>query len=147
MTPVHSVPFWEQRPTLIFALFAGLLGFAVAAFAPQIFHDGDTWWHLAAGGWMLDHQAVLRREHVRESEVDKVVIDECFRPGDLVQALVASLGDARSLFLSTVRAEHGVVWARAEATGNVMRAVSAGELEDAATGARERRKVAVLPPA
>ena len=62
MTPVHSVPFWEQRPTLIFALFAGLLGFAVAAFAPQIFHDGDTWWHLAAGGWMLDHQAVLRRD-------------------------------------------------------------------------------------
>jgi hypothetical protein len=53
---------WEQRPTVIFALFAGLLGFAVAAFAPQIFHDGDSWWHLAAGGWMLDHHAVLKRD-------------------------------------------------------------------------------------
>jgi hypothetical protein len=51
---------WER--TLIFALFAGLLGFAVAAFAPQIFHDGDSWWHLAAGGWMLDHHAVLKRD-------------------------------------------------------------------------------------
>ena len=51
-----------QRPALIFALFAGLLGFAVAGFAPQIFHDGDTWWHLAAGGWMLDHRAVPTRD-------------------------------------------------------------------------------------
>jgi hypothetical protein len=51
---------WER--TLIFALFAGLLGFAVAAFAPQIFHDGDSWWHLAAGGWMLDHHAILKRD-------------------------------------------------------------------------------------
>jgi len=46
----------------IFALFAGLIGFAAAGFAPQIFHDGDSWWHLAAGGWMLDHQAVLKRD-------------------------------------------------------------------------------------
>jgi hypothetical protein len=53
---------WVQRPALIFALFAGFLGFAVAAFMPQIFHDGDTWWHLAAGGWMLDHRAVLARD-------------------------------------------------------------------------------------
>ena len=56
MTPL------AQRPVLVFALFAGLLGFAVAAFAPQIFHDGDSWWHLAAGGWMLDHHAVLKRD-------------------------------------------------------------------------------------
>jgi hypothetical protein len=51
-----------DRPALIFALYAGLAGFAVAAFAPQIFHDGDTWWHLAAGGWMLDHRTVLTRD-------------------------------------------------------------------------------------
>ncbi len=56
MTPL------AQRPVLVFALFAGLLGFAVAAFAPQNFHDGDSWWHLAAGGWMLDHHAVLKRD-------------------------------------------------------------------------------------
>jgi exosome complex component CSL4 len=88
-------------------------------------------------------QALLRREHVRDFEVDKVVVDACFRPGDLVQALVASLGDARSLFLSTVRAEHGVVWARSEA-GNVMRRASDSEFEDPVTLARERRKVAII---
>ena len=49
-------------PAQIFALFAGLIGFAAAAFAPQIFHDGDSWWHLAAGQWMLDHGAVLKRD-------------------------------------------------------------------------------------
>jgi hypothetical protein len=51
-----------QRPDFIFALFAGLLGFAVAAFAPQLFHDGDTWWHIAAGGWMMEHRTVLKRD-------------------------------------------------------------------------------------
>ncbi len=48
-----------QRPAFIFALLAGVLGFAAAGFAPQIFNDGDTWWHLAAGDWMLDHHQVL----------------------------------------------------------------------------------------
>ena len=91
-------------------------------------------------------QALLRREHVRESEVDKVVVDACFRPGDLVQALVASLGDARSLFLSTVRPEHGVVWARSEAD-NVMVRASETEFLDQVTGARERRKVALIAAA
>ncbi len=51
-----------QRPALVFALFAGLFGFAVAAFAPQIFHDGDTYWHLTAGAWMLKHHAVLNAD-------------------------------------------------------------------------------------
>lgn len=45
-----------------FALIAGLVGFAAAAFAPQLFNDGDSWWHLAAGGWMLDHRAVLKSD-------------------------------------------------------------------------------------
>lgn len=51
-----------SSPARIFALLAGLAGFAAAAFAPQIFHDGDSWWHLAAGRWMLDHGAVLKRD-------------------------------------------------------------------------------------
>ncbi|HEY2836539.1 MAG TPA: hypothetical protein VGI89_08215 [Rhizomicrobium sp.] len=45
-----------------FAAIAALCGFALAAFAPQIFNDGDTWWHLAAGNWMLAHQAVPTRD-------------------------------------------------------------------------------------
>jgi hypothetical protein len=36
-----------------------LLAFAALAFAPQILNDGDTFWHIRAGEWMLDHRAVL----------------------------------------------------------------------------------------
>ncbi len=41
-----------------FAAAAFLAGFGLAAFAPQLFNDGDTWWHLAAGNWILAHHQV-----------------------------------------------------------------------------------------
>jgi hypothetical protein len=47
-----------REPSALIAAVALLLAFAVAAFAPQIFNDGDTWWHLAAGRWILTHRAV-----------------------------------------------------------------------------------------
>lgn len=34
---------------------AGVLVYAVVLFAPQVLNDGDTFWHLAAGQWMLQH--------------------------------------------------------------------------------------------
>jgi len=34
---------------------AALMLFAVALFDQRLLNDGDTYWHLAAGGWMLDH--------------------------------------------------------------------------------------------
>jgi hypothetical protein len=52
----------EPSAPVSFAAIAFLAGFAVAAFAPQIFHDGDTWWHLAAGDWMLTHRVVPTRD-------------------------------------------------------------------------------------
>ena len=52
-----------REPTATnFAAIAALLGFAAATFAPQIFHDADTWWHLAAGKWILAHQTVPARD-------------------------------------------------------------------------------------
>ncbi|TAJ70489.1 MAG: hypothetical protein EPO51_18355 [Phenylobacterium sp.] len=33
--------------------------FAVVLFAPPVLLDGDTYWHLAAGDWMIDHRRVL----------------------------------------------------------------------------------------
>jgi hypothetical protein len=48
--------------SLPFALFAGLAAFALAAFAPGILNDGDTYWHIRAGEWMLAHHAVLRAD-------------------------------------------------------------------------------------
>jgi hypothetical protein len=47
---------------LPFALLAGLVAFAVAAFAPAVLNDGDTYWHIRAGEWMIAHGAVLRAD-------------------------------------------------------------------------------------
>jgi hypothetical protein len=49
-------------PALVFALFAGLAAFALAAFSPGLLNDGDTYWHIRAGEWMLAHGAVLRSD-------------------------------------------------------------------------------------
>jgi exosome complex component CSL4 len=87
---------------------------------------------------------MLRKEHVRASEIDAVRMDECYRPGDLVAAACASLGagGSNAYLLSTTDVSHGVVYARSEATGNVLRAASFEAMEDPVTGAREKRKVA-----
>ena len=47
---------------MTFALFAGLAAFALAAFSPGLLNDGDTYWHIRAGEWMLAHHAVLRAD-------------------------------------------------------------------------------------
>ena len=44
----------------LIVLGAALAAFAVVLFAPAVLNDGDTYWHIAAGRWMLDNQAVLR---------------------------------------------------------------------------------------
>src|SRR5260221_11135777 len=49
-------------PALVFALFAGLGAFALAAFSPGLLNDGDTYWHIRAGEWMLTHGAVLHSD-------------------------------------------------------------------------------------
>ena len=50
-------PFAQAAPWL-----AGLLGYAVVLLAPQVLNDGDSYWHVAAGGWMLDHARILRSD-------------------------------------------------------------------------------------
>jgi hypothetical protein len=49
-------------PAMIFALFVGLAAFAVAAFAPGLLNDSDTYWHIRAGEWMLAHHQLLRAD-------------------------------------------------------------------------------------
>lgn len=82
-----------------------------------------------------------RLQDVRATEVDRVVMYDCFRPGDVVRAEVVSLGDARSYHLSTARNELGVVHATSMA-GNVMVPASWQEMRDPETQRVERRKVA-----
>lgn len=84
---------------------------------------------------------LIRIQDVRFGERDKVEIYKSFRPGDIVQAKVISLGDARSYFLSTAENELGVVFAKSEA-GAPLIPVSWCEMQCEKTGAKEPRKVA-----
>lgn len=85
--------------------------------------------------------AVLRREDVRLTEKDKIIMNESFRVGDIVRATVISLGDERSYYISTGGNEFGVVIAKSE-EGNAMVPASWKEMRDAVTGKVELRKVA-----
>ncbi|KAL1590007.1 hypothetical protein WHR41_01354 [Cladosporium halotolerans] len=85
--------------------------------------------------------ALIRQQDIRATEIDKVKVAESFRVGDVVRAVVISLGDERSYFCSTAKNELGVVMAVSEA-GNQMVPVSWREFLDERTGVREVRKVA-----
>jgi hypothetical protein len=47
---------------LSFALLVALAAFALAAFSPGLLNDGDSYWHISAGQWMIAHGAVLRAD-------------------------------------------------------------------------------------
>lgn len=87
------------------------------------------------------YPGIIRREDVRATEKEKVITSEGFRVGDLVRAVVISLGDQANYYLSTARNEFGVLMARSE-DGNPMVPVSWKEFRDEVTGRREERKVA-----
>ena len=94
----------------------------------------------------VDFKGAIRLQDVRATEIDSVVLYDCFRPGDVVVAEVLSLGDARSYHLSTARNELGVVHARAVGGGPMLPA-SWTTMVDPTTGAVEKRKVAKAAPA
>jgi hypothetical protein len=47
------------REALVTAAFAALGICGLTVFSPAIFNDGDTFWHIRAGEWMLAHHMVL----------------------------------------------------------------------------------------
>lgn len=85
--------------------------------------------------------ALIRQQDIRATEIDKVKVAESFRTGDVVRAVVISLGDERSYYCSTAKNEFGVVMAWAEG-GQQMVPVSWREFVDMESGVRETRKVA-----
>lgn len=89
-------------------------------------------------------KGTIRQQDVRQTEVDKVEIYRCFRPGDIVVAEVISLGDRHSYFLSTAKNELGVVHAEGPA-GVPMLPISWQEMQCPKTKTREFRKVAKQP--
>jgi len=84
---------------------------------------------------------MLRREDIRLTEKDKIVMNDSFRVGDIVRATVISLGDEKNYYISTGGNEFGVVIAMSE-EGNAMVPASWKEMKDAVTGKVELRKVA-----
>lgn len=99
---------------------------------------------MCVGTRALDQEfkGVIRQQDVRATEIDKVVMYDCFRPGDIVRAEVCSLGDARSYYLTTAKNELGVVYAKSAAAGAPMVPVSWLEMQCPDTQAVEKRKVA-----
>ncbi|KAL9043798.1 MAG: hypothetical protein Q9214_003025 [Letrouitia sp. 1 TL-2023] len=86
-------------------------------------------------------QGVIRREDVRATEKEKVVVGEGFRVGDIVRGIVISLGDQHNYYLSTAKNEYGVIIAKS-AVGNTMVPISWKEFKDPVTGSTETRKAA-----
>ncbi|KAE9448016.1 hypothetical protein C3L33_20086, partial [Rhododendron williamsianum] len=88
----------------------------------------------------------IRQQDVRATEIDKVDMHSSFRPGDIVRALVLSLGDARAYYLSTAKNELGVVSAESTAgkfpSSAAMVPISWTEMQCPLTGQIEQRKVA-----
>lgn len=84
---------------------------------------------------------LIRQQDIRATEIDKVKVQESFKVGDIVRAVVISLGDERSYYLSTAKNEFGVIMATSE-MGNPMYPLSWQEFQDPQEGTRERRKVA-----
>lgn len=85
----------------------------------------------------------IRKENVRSFEIDKVEMHNSFRQGDIVRAMVASLGTARSYDLTTAETHLGVVSARSEANA-VLAPLNFEEMRCAETGTVEKRKVAKI---
>ena len=108
-----------------------LLGYDKIDLVPEAFSSNDEY----------QFQALLRREDVRQSEKDKVVMNEMFRTGDIIRGTVISIGDERTYYINTIGNDFGVVIARSE-SGNAMIASSWKEMQDVVTGQRELRKVA-----
>lgn len=88
-----------------------------------------------------EFQGLIRQQDIRATEKDKVKVGESFRPGDVVRAVVVSLGDQGGYYLSTAGNRYGVVMAWGEG-GGLCSPISWKEVVDPVTGAKEPRKVA-----
>ena len=89
-------------------------------------------------------KGVIRKENARATDIDSVIINDMFRPGDIVKATVFSEGDAKYFFLSTADADLGVQYARSKSSGELMQAIDQQSMEDPITKEIEYRKVAII---
>jgi hypothetical protein len=61
MAPVHRLAhvLGTLSPA---ALFSTILAMSLVLWQGTVFNDPDTFWHIAAGAWMIDHREVLRSD-------------------------------------------------------------------------------------
>lgn len=91
------------------------------------------------------YRGIIRTQDVRSTERDKVKIVDCFKPGDLVKAVVLSLGDGSNYYLTTARNDLGVVFAKSEGgAGDLMTPIDWETMVCEKTGIVEKRKCANL---
>ena len=100
----------------------------------DIISNGDTELRTHAKG-------IIRREDVKNNEIDKIVMHECFHPCDLVRVVVISLGDSKHYYLSTADNNLGVIYSKSE-NNNLLIPINDKEMKDSITGQIEYRKVA-----
>lgn len=86
--------------------------------------------------------AVIRIQDIRASERDKIKLIEQFSPGDMVRASVLSVGDESRYYLSTVRNDLGVVFAKDPVSHNQLVPLDWQTMVDPASGTTYARKCA-----
>lgn len=88
-------------------------------------------------------RGIIRSQDIRATDRDKVVMIDCFKPGDVVRAQVLSLGDGNNYYLTTARNDLGVVFAKADnGAGGLMYATDWQTMTSPASGVTEKRKCA-----
>ncbi|KAK9456407.1 hypothetical protein V1511DRAFT_497463 [Dipodascopsis uninucleata] len=89
-----------------------------------------------------EYGGIIRAVDVRETEKDKVKMQACYKPGDIIRAQVISLGDGSSYYLTTARNDLGVVFATSESCGAPMYPIDWRSMKCTVSGAIEERKCA-----
>lgn len=88
-------------------------------------------------------KGVIRSQDIRSTERDRTKVIESFKPGDIVRAVIISLGDGSNYYLSTARNDLGVIYAKSDnGAGDSMFPVDWQHMMNPKTGAVENRKCA-----
>ncbi|KAK6462157.1 5 exonuclease subunit ski4 [Scheffersomyces coipomensis] len=88
-------------------------------------------------------RGIIRSQDIRSTERDKVKVIESYKPGDIVRAMILSLGDGSNYYLTTARNDLGVIFAKSEnGSGNLMYPLDWQNMIDVTNGIIEKRKCA-----
>lgn len=88
-------------------------------------------------------KGIVRSQDIKSTNRDKTKVIESFRPGDIVRAVVISLGDGSNYYLSTARNDLGVIFAKSDGgAGDLMYAIDWETMISSKTGEMEKRKCA-----